>query len=74
MQFCLVIEVSSCVLKGRHMLQGCQDVQAPKEHSRWQQGGPSACCASAAQASSTGIKHSRGSLITDAGANFKTAH
>ena len=69
MQFCLVIEVASCFLKGRRMLQGCQDVQAPKEHSRWQQGGPSVA---------VHLLHrhqaQQGSLITDAGANFKTAH
>ena len=47
----------TCFLKGRRMLQGCQDLQAPKEHSRRQQGGSPACCAPVAKASCTAGVH-----------------
>ncbi len=53
MQFCLVIWGSNTFPEGRCMLQGCQDLQAPEEHSSWQQGEPSACRASVAKASCT---------------------
>ena len=39
------------------MLQGCQDLQAPKEHSRRQQGGSSACCECVVKASGTAGVH-----------------